>query len=128
MQLLSVPWIEQYGKLWNSEPEIREGVEDLTMTIVWRVKEDPENRRAQIDVVNGEVVYAGEVRRDDPEFVLTASAEHWRAFGEGTLRVQKALTFKKLKFEGNVMVALTHMAALEAALRLFGQVDGTDWS
>jgi putative sterol carrier protein len=128
MQLLSEPWIEQYGKLWNEDPVIRQGLEDITTTIVYRVAEDPENRAGQLDVVNGEVVYAGVLRAADPEFLLTASVDNWRAFGDGKLRVQKALTFKKLKFEGPVMVALTHLSPLEAALRLFGSVDGTEWS
>jgi putative sterol carrier protein len=127
-ELLSEEWITEYAALWNDEPTIREGVEDLSVTIVYRVAEDPEVRAAQIDLEKGEVVYAGPKKTETPDFLLTATVENWRKFGTGDLRIQKALTFRKIKFEGPVMVALTHLQALEAALLLFGKVTDTAWS
>lgn len=128
-QLFSEQWIKEYGELWNQTPEATGGTADLTMTIVFQLAEDPDNRRAQVDVKEGHVVYAGPVRQpSDPDFVLTADLQAWRDFGDGKLRAQKALMRKKLKFDGPLMVALSHLSGLEAALRLFGGVSDTEWA
>ncbi|QHE73790.1 MULTISPECIES: SCP2 sterol-binding domain-containing protein [Rhodococcus] len=128
-QLLSEEWIKEYGELWNATPETTEGTSDLTVTIVYRVAEDTDNRRAQINVKNGEVVYAGAVQEDkEPDFTLTAKLDVWRQFADGKLRAQKAIMMKKLKFDGPLLVALSHLSGLEAALWLFGRVTETEWS
>lgn len=127
-QLLSEEWIREYGERWNETPGTREGTSDLTMTVVFRLAEDPDNRRAQVDVKDGEVIYAGSVQDGkDPDFTLTAKTDVWRQFADGKLRAQKAIMMKKLKFDGPMMVALSHLSGLEAALRLFGDVTDTDW-
>lgn len=127
--LLSQDWIKEYGDLWNQTPEATGGTSDLTMTIIFQLAEDPENRRAQLDVNHGHVVYAGPVKGDkEPDFVLTAKVDVWREFADGKLRAQKALMRKKLKFEGPLFVALGHLSGLEAGLKLFGAVSDTDWT
>lgn len=128
-QLLSEEWIREYGQLWNETPGTREGTSDLSMTVVFQLAEDPDNRRAQVDIKDGEVIYAGSVQDGkDPDFTLTAKTDVWRQFADGKLRAQKAIMMKKLKFDGPMMVALSHLSGLEAALRLFGDVTDTDWS
>lgn len=127
-QLLSEEWIKEYAELWNETPATRDGTSDLTVSVVYRLAEDPDNRKAQINIKEGEVVYAGSTVDDKPDFVLTAKTDIWRQFGDGKLRAQKAITLKKLKFDGPLMVALSHITALEAALRLFGSVTETEWN
>ncbi|AII11491.1 SCP2 sterol-binding domain-containing protein [Rhodococcus opacus] len=128
-KLLSEDWIKEYGELWNQAPETTGGTADLTITIIYRLAEDPDSRRAQLDIKEGIVVYAGAVQDDKtPDFVLTAKLDVWRQFADGKLRAQRALMMKKLKFDGPLMVALSHIPGLEAALGLFGRVTDTEWS
>lgn len=77
-QLLSEEWIKEYGELWNETKETREGTSDLTISVVYRIAEDSD-RQAQINVKDGEVVYAGAVQEDtEPDFLLTAKLDIWR--------------------------------------------------
>ncbi len=121
--------MKEYGELWNQTPAATGGTADLTMAIVFQLEEDPDNRRAQVDIKEGHVVYAGLVQEpSNPDFVLTAKLDVWRQFADGKLRAQKAIMLKKLKFDGPLMVALSHLPGLEAALRLFGEVSDTEWA
>lgn len=127
--ILSEEWIKEYGALWNDTREIVDDTADLTMTVIYRLAEDPENRRAQIDVKDGEVVYAGSVRDDaTPDFTLTAKIDVWQQLGAGKLGAKRAITMQKVKFQGPLTVALSHLSGLEGALRLFGRVSDTEWS
>jgi putative sterol carrier protein len=62
-----------------------------------------------------------------PQFVLTATSEVWKRMGDGELPAAKAMVTRKVKFRGPMAVAMAHLPSLEAAMRMFGQVEDTDW-
>jgi len=126
--VLSEEWMQDYAELWNSTPATREGLAKLSMVIEYRLAED-ESRAGQIEVLNGEVIASGAPAKDrKPQYVLTAKAETWKALGEGELPTAKAMVTRKVKFRGPMAVAMAHLPSLEAAMRMFGQVEDTDWS
>lgn len=63
-----------------------------------------------------------------PEFVLTANTDTWQRLGRGELPASKAMVTRKVKFRGPMSVALANLPSLEAAMKMMGQIDGTDWS
>jgi putative sterol carrier protein len=120
--------MKSYASLWNSTDATREGLKKLSMVIEYRLSED-EKRAGQIEVVNGEVVRAGEPAAGvKPQFVLTAAADTWKRLGDGDLPAAKAMVTRKVKFRGPMAVAMAHLPSLEAAMRMFGQIDDTDWA
>lgn len=120
--------MQAYAGLWNSTDATREGLKKLSMVIEYRLAED-EKRAGQIEVVNGEVVRAGEPAPGvKPEFVLTAGSDVWKRLGDGDLAAAKAMVTRKVKFRGPMAVAMAHLPSLEAAMRMFGQVEDTDWT
>ena len=126
--VLSPDWMQSYASLWNSTDATREGLKKLSMVIEYRLSED-EKRAGQIEVVNGEVVRAGEPAPGvKPQFVLTAASDTWKRLGDGDLQTAKAMVTRKVKFRGPMSVAMAHLPSLEAAMRMFGQVDDTDWA
>lgn len=126
--VLSPHWMQSYAKLWNNTPATRDGLKKLSMVIEYRLAED-EKRAGQIEVVNGEVVRAGEPAPGvKPEYILTAKAEDWKRLGSGELAATKALVTRKVKFRGPIAVAMAHLEGLETAMRFFGQIDDTDWT
>ncbi len=126
--LLSPEWIKEYGEHWNNTPATREGTSDLTMTIHYRLAED-HDRVGEIEVKDGEVVYAGSPQEGKkPDFLLTAKLDTWKELAEGKVGAKKAITLQKLKFQGPLMVALSHIGALEEAMRIFGRVSDTEWT
>lgn len=125
--VLSEQWMKSYSELWNNTPATRNGLSALSMVIEYRLADD-ESRVGQIEVLNGEVVRAGlPASGVKPDYVLTASANTWRRLGLGELGVSAALVSRKVKFRGPMSVAMAHMTSLEAAMRIFGQIDETDW-
>lgn len=125
--LLSSEWMQSYAQLWNSTDATREGLKKLSMVIEYRLAED-ETRAGQVEVVHGEVVRAGDPAPGvKPEFVLTATSETWKKLGDGDLAASKAMVTRKVKFRGPMTVAMAHLPSLEAAMRMFGQVEDTDW-
>jgi len=124
-KLFSPEWMQAYGELWNSEPATREGTADLSMTICYRLAEDTE-QAGMIRVRDGEVVEWGPPLAEH-DFLLTAKRDVWQDFGAGKLTAKRAIPMQKLKFQGNMMVALAHIGALEAAMKLIGKVPDTDW-
>lgn len=126
--VLSSEWMQSYATLWNSTEATRDGLKKLSMVIEYRLAED-EKRAGQIEVVNGEVVRAGEPAPGvKPEFVLTAGSDVWKRLGDGDLAAAKAMVTRKVKFRGPMAVAMAHLPSLEAAMRMFGQVEDTDWA
>lgn len=126
--VLSPTWMQSYADLWNKTEATREGLKKLSMVIEYRLAED-KGRAGQVEVVNGEVVRAGEPASGvKPEYVLTASVDTWKALGDGNLPASKAMVTRKVKFRGPMAVAMAHLPSLEAAMKMFGQVDDTDWS
>ncbi|GAA5121983.1 SCP2 sterol-binding domain-containing protein [Haloechinothrix salitolerans] len=125
--VLSPEWMKSYAELWNETEATREGLKKLSMVIEYRLAED-EGRAGQIEVVEGEVVRAGAPADGvKPEYVLTAKADTWKRLGAGEIPAAKAMVTRKVKFRGPMSVALAHLPSLEAAMRMFGQID-TDWS
>lgn len=126
--VMSSEWAQDYGELWNATPETRKGTSDLTMVIRYRLSEGPDNRVAQLNIESGECVYAGPPRDGEkPDFVLTAKLDVWKQLAAGELGAKKAITLQRLKFQGPLVVALNHLGALEAALKMVGSVDGMTW-
>lgn len=126
--VLSSEWMQSYATLWNSTEATRDGLKKLSMVIEYRLAED-EKRAGQIEVVNGEVVRAGAPAPGvKPEFVLTAGSDVWKRLGDGDLAAAKAMVTRKVKFRGPMAVAMAHLPSLEAAMRMFGQVEDTDWA
>jgi len=126
--LLSPEWMESYAELWNNTDATREGLKKLSMVIEYRLVED-EKRAGQLEVVNGEAVRAGAPAPGvKPQYVLTAKAEDWKRLGSGELPAAKAMVARKVKFRGPMAVAMAHLSSLEAAMRMFGQVENTDWT
>jgi putative sterol carrier protein len=126
--VLSPEWMKSYAQLWNDTEATREGLKKLSMVIEYRLAED-EKRAGQIQVVNGEVVRAGAPADGvKPEFVLTAKAEDWQRLGAGELAAAKAMVTRKVKFRGPMAVAMANLPSLEAAMKMFGQIDDTDWA
>jgi putative sterol carrier protein len=126
--LLSDEWMQDYARLWNETPIIREGLAKLSMLIEYRLSEDP-SRVGQIEVVNGEVVNSGAPAPGrKPEYILTAKAEDWKRLGDGDLPAAKAMVTRKVKFRGPMAVAMAHLPSLEAAMQTFGKVQDTDWA
>jgi putative sterol carrier protein len=126
--VLSPEWMKSYGELWNTTDATRQGLGKLSMVVEYRLAED-ESRVGQIEVVNGEVVRAGApVEGVKPEFVLTAKVETWQKLGKGELPAAKAMVTRKVKFRGPMSVALANLPGLEAAMKMFGGIDDTDWS
>jgi putative sterol carrier protein len=120
--------MKSYAQLWNDTEATREGLKKLSMVIEYRLAED-EKRAGQIEVVNGEVVRAGAPAGGvKPEFVLTAKAEDWQRLGAGELAAAKAMVTRKVKFRGPMAVAMANLPSLEAAMKMFGQIDDTDWA
>jgi len=125
--VLSSEWMQSYAALWNSTDATRDGLKKLSMVIEYRLAED-EKRAGQVEVVNGEVVRAGDPAPGvKPQFVLTATSEVWKRMGDGELPAAKAMVTRKVKFRGPMAVAMAHLPSLEAAMRMFGQVEDTDW-
>lgn len=125
--VLSPEWMKSYAELWNETEATREGLKKLSMVIEYRLAED-EGRAGQIEVVQGEVVRAGAPADGvKPEYILTAKADTWKSLGAGEIPAAKAMVTRKVKFRGPMSVALAHLPSLEAAMRMFGQID-TDWS
>jgi putative sterol carrier protein len=126
--VLSTDWMKSYAELWNATEATREGLKELSMVIEYRLTED-ESRAGQVEVVSGEVVRAGAPAEGvKPEFVLTAKSDTWQLLGSGELQAAKAMVSRQVKFRGPMSVAMAHLPSLEAAMRIFGQIDGTDWS
>jgi putative sterol carrier protein len=126
--VLSPEWMKSYAQLWNDTEATREGLKKLSMVIEYRLAED-EKRAGQIQVVNGEVVRAGAPADGvKPEFVLTAKAEDWQRLGAGELAAAKAMVTRKVKFRGPMAVAMANLPSLEAAMKMFGEIDDTDWA
>lgn len=126
--VLSPEWMKSYAQLWNDTEATREGLKKLSMVIEYRLAED-EKRAGQIEVVNGEVVRAGAPADGvKPEFVLTAKAEDWQRLGAGELAAAKAMVTRKVKFRGPMAVAMANLPSLEAAMKMFGEIDDTDWA
>jgi len=126
--VLSEEWMKSYAELWNSSQTIRDGLKKLSMIIDYRLEEDTA-RVGQLEVVNGEVVRSGAPASGiKAEYVLTAKAEDWKRLGTGELPTAKAMVTRKVKFRGPMSVAMAHLPSLDAAMKLFGQVDETDWS
>jgi putative sterol carrier protein len=126
--VITPAWAQGYRELWNSTPETREGTSDLTMVLRYRLAEDPDNRVVQFNIKDGECVYAGEPGSEKPDFVLTAKLDVWKQLAEGAIGAKKAITMQKLKFQGPLVVALSHLSALEAALKMVGSVDAVTWA
>lgn len=119
--------MNEYADLWNRTDATRGGLSKLSMVIEYRLLE--EDRAGQIEIVNGEVVRAGAPAAGvKPDYVLTAKSEIWQQLGAGELPASKAMISRKVKFRGPMSVALAHLTSLEAAMRLFGQVQDTDWT
>lgn len=126
--VLSEEWMQSYAELWNGTDATRTGLKELSMVIEYRLAEDPD-RVGQIEVVNGEVVRAGVPAEGvKAEYVLTAKAEDWKRLGTGDLPTAKAMVTRKVKFRGPMAVAMAHLPSLDAAMKMFGQIDDTDWS
>ncbi|AII11431.1 SCP2 sterol-binding domain-containing protein [Rhodococcus opacus] len=126
--VLSPEWMQTYGELWNNTEATRQGLKELSMVIEYRLAED-ESRAGQIQVVSGEVVRAGAPADGvKPEFVLTANTDIWQRLGKGELPASKAMVTRMVKFRGPMSVALAHLPSLEAAMKMMGQIDDTDWS
>lgn len=126
--VLSPEWMKAYAELWNTTDATREGLKKLSMVVEYRLAED-ESRAGQIEVNAGEVVRAGAPAEGvKPDFVLTAKVETWQRLGEGELPAAKAMVTRKVKFRGSMSVALANLPGLEAAMKMFGQIDDTDWS
>jgi len=123
----SAEWMQLYGELWNETPLTREGTAKLDMTIEYRLAED-ESRAGQFEIVKGQCVRAGEpIPGSKPTYMITASAEAWKALGSGELHPTKAILGRKVKFKGPMNVAMRHLPSLEEAMRLVGRVQDTDW-
>lgn len=125
--VLSQEWMQCYRELWNSNELTRDGLKELSMVIEYRLAED-ETRAGQIEVVDGEVVRAGAPDGTKPDFVLTAKATDWKRLGDGELNAVPALVSRKVKFRGPMSVAMSHVSSFEAAMRMFGRVEDTDWA
>jgi putative sterol carrier protein len=126
--VLSPEWMQAYAELWNSTEATRSGLKKLSMVIEYRLAED-EGRAGQVEVVNGEVVRAGGPADGvKPEYLLTAKADTWQRLGSGELPAAQAMVTRKVKFRGPMSVAMAHLSSLEAAMRMIGQIDDTDWS
>jgi putative sterol carrier protein len=120
--------MQTYGELWNNTEATRQGLKKLSMVIEYRLAED-ESRAGQIQVVLGEVVRAGAPADGvKPEFVLTANTNTWQRLGLGELPAAKAMVTREVKFRGPMAVAMANLPSLEAAMKMMGQIDGTDWS
>jgi putative sterol carrier protein len=120
--------MQSYAELWNKTDATREGLKKQSMIIEYRLAED-ESRAGQIEVVNGEVVRAGAPADGvKAEYVLTAKADTWKDLGAGNLPAAKAMVTRKVKFRGPMAVAMAHLPSLEAAMKMFGEIDDTDWS
>lgn len=127
-KILSPEWMEDYAKLWNATPQTREGTAKLSMVIEYRLAED-ESRAGQFEVVNGSAVRAGApVDGIKPNYVVTGSLENFKRIADGDLDPSRAILSRKVKFKGPLNVAMSHLGALEEALRMFGRVEDAVWS
>lgn len=126
-RVLSPEWLEDYAGLWNSTPETRDGLSELSMLIEFRLLED-ESRAGQVDVVNGEIRRFGQPAAErEADYVLTAKTDDWRKLGAGELATAKAMVTRKVRFKGPLAEAMAHLTSLNAAMLLFGKID-TDWT
>jgi hypothetical protein len=128
--LLSVPWIERYGELWNQNQKAIEGTRGLaeSWTVEMRVTDIDGREPVQINIVaDGTSDYTGPVRGEkDPMFRLSAPTETWRKVAKGEMGIKRAVT-GPIKFQGSLVTALKYFSGLEAALRQFGDVPTAEW-
>lgn len=126
--VLSPEWMQNYADLWNKTELTREGMKKLSMVIEYRLAED-ESRAGQVEVREGEVVRAGAPAAGiKPDYLLTAKVDTWQRLGRSELSASNAMVTRKVKFRGPMAVALAHLPSLEEAMRMFGQIEDTDWA
>ena len=68
-------------------------------------------------------VYGGEVSDKEPDYIMWAKTDRWIAMGKGEYGPMKAMTFRRLKFDGPMWEAMKNMGPFSAFLLLTGKVD-----
>ena len=79
----------------------------------------------KIEAKDGKAVciYGGDVTDKDPDYVMWAKTDRWIAMGKGEYGPMKAMTFRRLKFDGPMWEAMKNMGPFSAFLLLTGKVD-----
>ena len=140
--LFSNEWAAQACDLWNKDATLTTGLVDK-----W-IKNDKERghkvihmyrtdcgdaymSEMRIALKDGKAmcVYGGAVQNkldSDVDYLMHADTKRWIEMGAGEYGPMKAMTFRRLKFQGPMMEAMSVMGPFASFLQLTGKVPGTD--
>lgn len=68
-------------------------------------------------------VYGGDIIDKEPDYIMWANTNRWIEMGKGEYGPMKAMTFRRLKFDGPMWEAMKNMGPFSAFLLLTGKVD-----
>lgn len=105
----SKEWLDEYVRLYNDKPGIREAMKDLTARVAYEFTDRPDIPPKYVFISEGVIAEHGEVA--DPgemNYIIRADYGTWRMMTMGELDPMNALMSGKIKVTGNMAALLKH--------------------
>ena len=102
-ELFDDQWMKSFQSIWNSEPELKDALAELSFnSVIAYGMQNEEQPRGVIEVQNGEIVNAGQYDEQDLNWDIRADQgnwEKWLSKGIGMAGMGMAVTTGKMKFK-----------------------------